>query len=270
MSMTDPIADLLARVRNGAQRAQGLRRLPVVGDQGAHRPRAGGGGLSAATAAWSSSTRARRICACGCATTPAAPGDHRPQARQPAERARSTSAPTRCRRCAAAWASASSRRRSASWSTARRRAATSAARCSARSGRDDHVTNRQAAHHDSQGRDGEGRRRHGRGRGPEGKIEHAHPAGDRRSTSQDGATSVRTRRATQRKCAALHGLTRRLIANMRHRRQHGLHAHARDRRRRLSRRGRRAARCSSASATRIRSSISCRRASTPRSTGRWS
>ena len=30
MSMTDPIADLLTRIRNGAQRPQGVRRLPVV------------------------------------------------------------------------------------------------------------------------------------------------------------------------------------------------------------------------------------------------
>ena len=42
----------------------------------------------------------------------------------------------------------------------------------------------------------------------------------------------------------------------------GLHARARDHRRRLPRRGARARRCSSASATRTRSSFSCRRAST--------
>ena len=122
MSMTDPIADLLTRIRNGAHARKEHVDVPwstikervaeVLVARGLPARRAASVEIDGSTKkdlrVWlrydarsvpssaASSASAARACA-------------------------STSAPRRFRPCAAAWASTSCRRRSASWSTVKRR-----------------------------------------------------------------------------------------------------------------------------------------------------
>ena len=119
-AMTDPIADLLTRIRNGAGARKASVDVPWSRHKEARRARAGRRGLPRATPPWSRRSRAPS-CASGCATIrrrrPVITGIRRVS--RPSLRVY-VGAERDSRRARAASASTSSRRRWASSSTARR------------------------------------------------------------------------------------------------------------------------------------------------------
>ena len=238
--MTDPDRRHADPHPQRRRRAQGERRRAVVAPQGGDRARAGRRGLPRRRRAWSRSTP-RNVLRIGlrydAQRRPVITGIHRvsrPSLRVYVGAERDPGRAPRPRRQRPLHPEGHPRRPRGA------RARTSAARSSARSGRSEtrcRASDRlpitmPAGREASHVADGSRARR-----GPEGhaRARALEPEVDDRGRGQHGAScSGRTTRARAR---SVHGLTRKLVANMVAGRRHGLHARARDQRRRLPRRG---------------------------------